>query len=208
MTWIASLNPVSGIKPGLLKLVALVPIKCEGPESSALTILLSVRKGSPMCFSRLPAVYLAVCLAASLGIPAQTLSAQAHGSLAQQRLCADQANRFFHHLVAPNSPRRTIDPTLASYVDHYDASAHTCYVAIVQNTPSGKNLLYSTGVFDAFEGTRFASYIQSSENIRAGMEVQSPLACSVHPRGQRTIFCKSEGEFNKLLEKYFGLVVQ
>ena len=41
----------------------------------ALTILLSVRKGSRMRFSALPAVLLAVALVYSVGIPAQTLAA-------------------------------------------------------------------------------------------------------------------------------------
>jgi len=47
----------------------------------------------------------------------------------------------------------------ASYVDHYDAKVNICYVAIVRNDTFDRNqkITYSTDVFDAFEGTSYAT---------------------------------------------------
>ena len=74
-------------------------------------------------------------------------------TLTQQKMCADQADKFFHDLVSPGAPRKPIDSLVASYVDHYDVKANTCYVGVIRNQPSGKVFTYSTAVFDAFEGT-------------------------------------------------------
>jgi hypothetical protein len=130
--------------------------------------------------------------------------------LEQHKICADQAQKFFRDLVAPKPSKTPIDPLLASYVDHYDATANICYVAIVRNGPfdGHQKMTYSTDVFDAFESTNYAAYVQSSDNIRAGIDIKPPLSCSVEPRGQSKIICKSEDEFDGLLEKHFGLVVR
>jgi len=128
----------------------------------------------------------------------------------QQKICADQAQKFFRDLVAPKPSKAPVDPLHASYVDHYDVKADICYVAIVRNDPfdGHQKMTYSTDVFNAFEGASYAAYVQSSDNIRAGIEIKPPLLCSVEPRGQSKIICKSEGEFDGLLEKHFGLVVR
>src|ERR1035437_3013881 len=78
-------------------------------------------------------------------------------TLAQQKMCADQAKKFFDDLVAPKPSKAPIDPLRASYVDHYDAKANICYVAIVRNDTFDRNqkITYSTDVFDAFEGTSY-----------------------------------------------------
>jgi hypothetical protein len=130
-------------------------------------------------------------------------------TLAQQKMCADQAKKFFDDLVAPKPSKAPIDPLRASYVDHYDAKANICYVAIVRNDTFDRNqkITYSTDVFDAFEGTSYATYTQLSDNIRSGIEVKPPL-CYVEPRRHSQIICKSEDEFDGLIEEYFGLVVR
>lgn len=152
---------------------------------------------------------LAVCLIATVAVSPAWAQGPRRASLEQQKICADQAQKFFRDLVAPRPSKTPIDPLRASYVDHYDAAANICYVAIVRYDPVGhqKGMTYSTTVFDAFEGTGYASYIQFSDNIEAGIEVKPPL-CSVEPRGQSRIICKTEGEFDGLLEKHFGLVVR
>jgi len=153
-------------------------------------------------------------LAAFLMAAAEVSPAWAQGprevTLEQQRICADQAQKFFRDLVAPKPSKTPIDRLFASYVDHYDAKANICYVAIVRNDPLNghEKMTYKTDVFDAFEGTSYAAYVQSSDNIRAGIEIKPPLSCSVEPRGQSKIICKSEDEFDGLLEKHFGLVVR
>jgi len=130
-------------------------------------------------------------------------------TLPQQKMCADQARKFFDDLVDLKSSKTLIDPLLASYVDHYDAKANICYVAIIRNDPDDhrQKMTYSTVVFDAFEGTSYADYTQLSDKISAGIEVKPPL-CSVKPRGRSEIICKSEDEFDGLIERYFGLVVR
>lgn len=133
---------------------------------------------------------------------------ETRSTLAQQKMCADQADKFFHGLVSPGAPRKQIDSLVASYVDHYDAKANTCYVAVNRNQPSGKVFVYSTTVFDAFEGTGYASYIQTSDRVIAGSPVKPPVWCSIEPRGQAKVPCKSEEEFDTLVEKYFGVVVR
>jgi len=153
---------------------------------------------------------LAVCLIAAAVVSPAWAQGPRRATLGQQKICADQAQKFFRDLVATKPPKTPIDPLHASYVDHYDAKANVCYVAVVRYDPFDgheKGITYSTTVFDAFEGTSYADYIQLSDNIRAGIEVKPPL-CSVEPRGQSKIICKSEDEFDGLLEKYFGLVVR
>ncbi|MGO8720967.1 MAG: hypothetical protein ACLQMO_17395 [Acidobacteriaceae bacterium] len=153
---------------------------------------------------------LAVCLSAAAVVSPAWAQGPRRASLEQQKICADQAQKFFRDLVAPKPSRTPIDPLRASYVDHYDAAANICYVAIVRYDPFGghpKGITYSTTVFDAFEGTNYAAYIQLSDNVRAGIDIKPPY-CLVEPRGQSEIICKSEGEFDGLLEKHFGLVVR
>ena len=137
-----------------------------------------------------------------------TRTQETRSTLAQQKMCAEQADKFFHDLVSPGAPRKPIDSLVASYVDHYDVKANICYVAVVRTQPSGKSLLYSTTVFDAFEATSYANFIQSSDRIKAGFDIKPPLWCSVEPRGQQKVTCRSEEEFDTLVEKYFGVVVR
>jgi len=158
---------------------------------------------------KIPSALIVLLIAAAVVSPALAQGPR-RASLAQQKICADQAQKFFRDLVAPKPSKAPINPLLASYVDHYDAKANICYVAIVRNDPfdGHRKMTYSTDVFDAFEGTNYAAYVQSSDNIRAGIEIKPPLSCSVEPRGQSKIICKSEDEFVGLIEKHFGLVVR
>lgn len=131
-------------------------------------------------------------------------------TLAQQKMCANQAREFFNESDTRKLPKTTTAVVPASYVDHYDAKVNICYVAIVrtESANGGKTLDYRTAVFDAFEQTSYALYFTTSDRVKNYSEAKPPVWCTVEPRGQREITCKSEGEFNRLLEKYFGLVVQ
>lgn len=60
----------------------------------------------------------------------------------------------------------------------------------------------------AFEHTSYATYSTTSDGIKNYLEVKPPTWCAVEPRGQHRITCKSADEFNRLLEKYFGLVAR
>jgi hypothetical protein len=159
--------------------------------------------GSKLRFASVAAAYFIAIAVASPALAQETRS-----TLVQQKMCADQADKFFRNLVAPASPKMPIDPLVASYVNHYDVKADICYVAVVRTEPSGKDMVYSITVFDAFEGTGYAGYIQTSDRIAAGLPVKRPVWCSVEPRGQDKVTCKSEHEFDTLIEKYFGLLVR
>lgn len=131
-------------------------------------------------------------------------------TLAQQKMCADQAKKFFNEsdtLTKPPKPAIVILP--ASYVDHYDAKANVCYVAIAtfESTDAGKTIIYSTAVFDAFEQTSYADYSTTSDRVKNWVDTK-PLICTVEPRDQSEITCKSEREFNALIKKYFGLIAR
>jgi hypothetical protein len=64
-------------------------------------------------------------------------------------MCADQAKKFFNDRPVPK-PATVIVP--ASYVDHYDAQANLCYIAILksESVTGGQTITFSTAVFDAF----------------------------------------------------------
>jgi hypothetical protein len=156
--------------------------------------------------SRVPGVVAACFIGIAVVSPARTQ--ETRSTLAQQKMCAEQADKFFHDLVSPGAPRKPIDSLVASYVDHYDMKAKARYVAITRNQPSGKDFIYSTTVFDAFEGTGYATYIQTSDRVIAGSPVKPPLWCSIEPRGQQRVTCKSAEDFDRLVEKYFGVVVR
>lgn len=131
-------------------------------------------------------------------------------TLAQQKMCADQAKKFFNDSPLKKSPPK---PTLvlfpASYVDHYDAKANVCYIAVSTiESADGKIIDYSTAVFDAFENTAYADYNTTSDRIKGGADAKPPLICTVEPRDQPEITCKSELEFNALIKKYFGLIAR
>ena len=153
---------------------------------------------------------IAIAVAAWLVAAAVATPAQAQGSrlatLTQQKMCADQARKFFSEYESGTQKSRDVVPD--SYIDHYDAKANVCYVAIVSESSDGEQtIINSTKVFDAFEQTSYALYIWKSARVKKAWEVK-PLWCTVEPRGQREITCNSEDEFNELVEKYFGLVVQ
>ena len=133
-------------------------------------------------------------------------------TLAQQKMCADQAKRFFaddSETASFGATKKTTVMVPPSYIDHYDAKANVCYVAIVRgdSIDGGQTITFSTSVFDAFERTSYATYIWTSDKEKKFWQVK-PTMCEVEPRGQDKITCKSEDEFNQLVQKYLGLVLR
>jgi hypothetical protein len=153
-----------------------------------------------------------VLTACFFGCTAPTLAQKPRlATLAQQKMCADQAKKFFDEadtLRKPPKPAIAILP--ASYVDHYDVKANVCYIAIetIESIDGGKTLIYSTAVFDAFEQTAYADYSQTSDRVKNYSESKPPLVCAVEPQDQPEVTCKSEHEFNELIKKYFGLIAR
>ena len=132
-------------------------------------------------------------------------------TLAQQKMCADQAKRAFNDSDASKPPNdkkmRRVSPP--EYTSHYDAKANICYIMvhesnILDNEDGTKIIAISFLVYDAFEGRVYANYLWFSEKDKKGWEVK-PMECSVKPRGQDEITCKSDDEFEKLVDKHFGI---
>ncbi|HEV2245935.1 MAG TPA: hypothetical protein VGW37_04715 [Terriglobia bacterium] len=159
---------------------------------------------------RLASGTLAACFLALAATPAGLAQSPRLATMAQQKMCADQAKKFFNDSQALKSTKPAIVLFPASYVDHYDAKANVCYVAVVtfESIDSGKTTIYSTVVSDAFENTSYANYNTTSDRIKSWVEAKAPLICTVEPPGQPEITCKSEHEFNALIKKYFGLIVR
>jgi hypothetical protein len=74
------------------------------------------------------------------------------------------------------------------------------------NTISNHDGTFSTTrvVYDAFEGRVYADYLWISDKVKKFWEVP-PMSCSVKPRGQDEITCKSSAEFDRLVDKHFGI---
>lgn len=129
-------------------------------------------------------------------------NAPRHSSLADQKMCAEQARRFYKEGTDYSSPG---DHVLKNeFTSHFDATSNVCYVRIDYNTIKDKQITASSYVFDAFEGRGFASYIWFSEENKKAWQVK-PVDCQVGPIKGETMYCTSSGEFEKLVERYFGL---
>ena len=117
-------------------------------------------------------------------------------TLAQQKMCADQAKRSFAEDKL--SPR-------AFYTSHYDPKANVCYIMTSDTTPNHDGTISTSRVvYDAFEGRGYANYLWISDKAKKFWEV-APVTCSVKPRGQDEITCKSSDEFDRLVDKHFGI---
>ena len=132
---------------------------------------------------------------------ASPVRAQRQAPLSQQKQCAQQAKKAFtDYLKSPSYGSKDVLPP--THTSHFDAKAGSCYVLILTGTSAdgGTSLLLADQVLDAFEGRVAASYAQQRANGKREL-----LWCSVHPRGQEEIVCKTEEEFNQLIAKHFGI---
>jgi hypothetical protein len=79
-----------------------------------------------------------------------------------------------------------------------------CYVWVRWSKIEKNKASFADTISDAFEGRIYASYIWMNLEGKKAWEV-APTMCSVKPRGQSEITCKSEDEFVSLVDKYFGI---
>jgi hypothetical protein len=122
--------------------------------------------------------------------------AQQPATLSQQKMCSEQAEKSFKDSNFSND-KSSMGNT---YTNHFDAVASICYVEVTtRHMGSGNNFQYYNLIFDAFEGRVYGSFMSFSHDVR-------PQECSIKPRGQPEIICKSGDEFNDLALKYFGTV--
>jgi hypothetical protein len=143
-----------------------------------------------------------VTILAALMVSSISLGQQAHSSLSEQKVCADQAKKFFMGTEYSDDSKH---PIKNEFTSHYDASKKICYVRIDYNTRADpKETMITSYVFDAFEGRNVASYNWISQTGKKYWEVK-PIECSVKPAGGEKIYCKTTQEFEDAVEKYFGL---
>jgi hypothetical protein len=161
-----------------------------------LTILMSTMLVTAGCTKSAPATF-------TTATPTVTVDNNARqATLAQQKMCADQAQRSFNE-SAFSEPKKT-DTESYEYTSHYDAAANVCYI-MVHGAPTGRGALSSSDVvYDAFEGRVYANYIWINTENKKYWEVP-PTECSVKPRGGDEIICRSSDEFETLIDKHFGI---
>jgi hypothetical protein len=131
------------------------------------------------------------CLA-SLAVVAQTKPRPA--TLAQQKMCADQARKTFDKDYAGQN---------ADFTSHYDPKVNVCYI-MIHVFPKAGEMAWSEVVFDAFELRVYASIIWDNPEHKKYWEVV-PLECYIKPVGSDKAFCHSADEFEALIDKHFGI---
>jgi len=123
-----------------------------------------------------------------------------HAPLEQQKMCDVQAGKFFHEYWRREKGDIRLDNT-----SHFDPRMNICYILVIHKTiTSYGSPSNSMAVFDAFEGREYASYIWINSEHKKFWEVK-PGMCEVDPQEHDTIYCKSEAEFLRLVDKYFGI---
>lgn len=142
-----------------------------------------------------------------LGIYFAPSAAAQHAPLSEQRQCADAAKKEFDSI--PKSPN--IKPITSEFTSHYDLKTRSCLIlthSVSSSTRKEKDDTVTVGMvlYDVMEGRTFANYLWMND-LNTGKKYWevAPIMCSVHPRGQDEITCKSEDEFKALIDKYFDV---
>ena len=133
---------------------------------------------------------------------AESRSETSGPTLAQQKLCAEQAKKAFDEYR--QGGKLGGDEPMLDYTSHFDPQKNLCYVRINSTTMGKSGETISAIVYDAFERRVFASYAWVSYSGKKYWEVK-PSECEVHPQQQPTVYCQSIEEFNDLVEKWFGV---
>jgi hypothetical protein len=133
---------------------------------------------------------------------AQPLFTPVAASLAQQKVCDEQAaKKFSENDSIDNIPKNR--STISSYTSHYDPTVNVCYIR-VSSTSTDKFPVVVDVVYDAFGGRIYATYTWINSQNEKYWEV-SPSKCEIYIPGKPTEKCHSESEFDELTEKYFGV---
>jgi hypothetical protein len=142
-----------------------------------------------------------VLAASVLGAPVG--GAQKNASLDEQKKCGAQASKVYHDGRARDGYHGEDSTGMNGYTSHFDPATNICYVWVRYGKIDGKTVTFADTVSDAFEGRLYASYLWLNPGKRA-WEVQ-PTNCWVKPRKQEQITCKTQEEFDSLVDKYFGI---
>jgi hypothetical protein len=121
---------------------------------------------------------------------AQPLFTPQQATLAQQKMCDEQAANKFREYTGGNAPA-------SSYTSHYDPSVNVCYVRVY--FVSGKPALITDTVYDAFGGRVYANFAWTG---KLGNE---PTVCRIRIPSKPVELCSSPKEFDDLVKKYFDV---
>jgi hypothetical protein len=132
-------------------------------------------------------IFMLVASLASVGQQAR------QATLAQQKMCDQQARKSFHESNPTPQHFLTFE-----YTSHYDPKMNVCYVEKEFAGYIGKSesLTVSWAVWDAFEGRGYASYIKVGPDV---------MDCEITRPGHPIEWCKTGDEFEDLVQKYFGI---
>jgi hypothetical protein len=136
--------------------------------------------------------------------PPTTAQTPQRATLAQQKTCDAQASKQFHDGRKLDGHLKEDPSGLNGYTSHFDPSVNVCYVWVRWGKIDKNGASFADTISDAFEGRIYASYMWINLQGKQAAEV-TPTICSVKPRGQDEITCKSEEEFVRLVDKYFGI---
>jgi hypothetical protein len=125
-------------------------------------------------------------------------------TLAQQKLCAEQAKKAFDENEQEARQLEQDFQPISDYTSHFDPQKNVCYVRITSTTATKTGVMNSDVVYDAFERRMFANYLWTNYSGKKYWEVK-PSQCEVHPQQQSTVNCQSSEEFDNLVEKWFGV---
>ena len=142
-------------------------------------------------------------LAASV-LWATVAGAQKNATLDEQKKCDAQASKVYHQGREWDG-HHTEDPTgMNGYTSHFDPATNICYVWVRWAKIDKQGGSFADTIEDAFEGRVYANYMWMNLEGKKFWEV-TPTTCSVKPRKQDEITCKTEEEFDSLVDKYFGI---
>src|SRR6266853_5341736 len=142
-------------------------------------------------------------LAASV-LWATVAAAQKNESLDEQKKCDAQASKVYHEGRALEGHHGEDSTGMNGYTSHFDPATNICYVWVRWAKIDKKGPTFADNISDAFEGRLYASYMWMNLEGKKSWEV-TPSICSVKPRKQEEITCKTEEEFVSLVDKYFGI---
>jgi hypothetical protein len=128
--------------------------------------------------------------------PVQVRSA----TLAQQKMCDEQAHKKF----LEDNGNEDANHTTTEYTSHFDSRANVCYMMVHRASVEKDVPVVSDVVYDAFEGRVYGNLTWINSQGKKFWEV-APVECNVKPRGHAAITCKSFEEFERLVDKHFGI---
>jgi len=135
---------------------------------------------------------------------AASAGAQKNASLDEQKKCDAQASKVYHQSRELEGHHGEDASGMNGYTSHFDPATNICYVWVRWAKIDKQGGSFADTIEDAFEGRVYASYMWMNLEGKKFWEV-TPTACSVKPRKQEEITCKTEEEFDRLVDKYFGI---